>query len=309
MGEPGVPAYLVDGDDLEYDKAVAALPELQAQGDGFRASLGLLIPLITNLHPLVLIDEPEAFLHPPQPRFIGKQIGGQAKDKGAQVILATRDKNILQGVIESDATITILHLTRTDDDAAANLLPPNKVAELWKDPALRYTNALDGLFHSAVVIAESERDAHFYQAAIDHVRSTSETPLPEHNLMFLGSNGKTNMARIVRSLRDLGVKTVTCPDLDILNNENVIRQLVEAHGGNWTDLSDDYRRATAEFRNVPNAPVKEDVRTAIMTLIDATPEEKLTEPLATAITKGVSPDWVVPTRAWMTAQANKTPPR
>jgi hypothetical protein len=294
MGAPTVPAYTVDTYDPEYDKAVAALPQLRDQGDGCRAALNLLIALITNLHPLVLIDEPEAFLHPPQARFIGRQIGKQAKDKGAQVILATHDKNVLQGVVESDAPVTILHLTRKDDATAADLLPPNKVADLWKDPALRYTNALDGLFHAAVIVAENERDAHFYQAAIDYARSQSGPALPEHNLMFLGSNGKTNMARIVRSLRDLGVKTVTTPDLDILNNENVICQLVEAHGGNWADLEDDYRRATAEFRNVPNAPVKEDVRADIIALIDAAPDEKLTEPLATAITKAVK----FPTTRW-----------
>jgi AAA domain, putative AbiEii toxin, Type IV TA system len=294
IGVPDVPPYTIDSFNPQYDNAVAALPELQSQGDGIRAALGLLAPLITSLHPLVLIDEPEVFLHPPQARIIGKEIGKQAKDKGSQVILATHDKNILQGVIESYAPVAILHLTRNGDDAGADLLPPNKVAELWKDPALRNTNALDGLFHSAVIVGESERDAHFYQAAIDYVRSPSGTALPEHNLMFLGSNGKTNMPRIARSLRDLGVKTVTTPDLDILNNETVIRQLIEAHGGNWADLQDDYRRATAEFRNVPNAPVKEDVRATIMALIDETQEEKLTEPLAKAITKAVK----IPTTRW-----------
>jgi hypothetical protein len=294
LGAPDVPPYTVDSFNPQYDNAVAALPELQSQGDGIRAAFGLIAPLITSLHPLVLIDEPEAFLHPPQARLIGKEIGKQAKDKGSQVILSTHDKNILQGIIESHAPVTILHLTRSDNDAGADLLPPNKVAALWKDPALRYTNALDGLFHSAVIVAENERDAHFYQAAIDHVRSPSGTALPEHNLMFLGSNGKTNMARIVRSLRELGIKTATTPDLDILDDENVIRPLVEAHGGDWADLAEDYRIATAEFGNVPNAPTKANVRTDVIALIDRAPDEKLTEMLAKAITKAVK----IPTTRW-----------
>jgi AAA domain, putative AbiEii toxin, Type IV TA system len=298
IGEPGVPPYTVDSFDPAYDNAVAALPDVQTQGDGIRAALRLLVDLITGLHPLVLVDEPEAFLHPPQARVIGREIGKQAKGKGSQVILATHDKNILQGVIESGAPVTILHLTRNEDDASADLLPPDKVAELWKDPRLRYTNALDGLLHSAVIIAESEQDAHFYQAAIDHVRSPSEdeaeTEMPEHNLMFLGSNGKTNMPRIVRSLYDLGVKTVSTPDLDILNDKSVIHALVEAHGGNWEDLKDDYRRAIAEFRNVPNAPGRQDVKAHIIALIDGDAEEKLTEPLAAAIAKAVK----IPATQW-----------
>jgi AAA domain, putative AbiEii toxin, Type IV TA system len=287
IGKPDVPAYRVDSFDPEYDSAVAALPYVKSQGDGIRAALGLLIPLITSLHPLVLIDEPEVFLHPPQARIIGREIGKQAKDKRSQVIVATHDKNILQGIIESDAPVTILHLTRNDDETAANILPPNKIAQLWKDPALRYTNALDGLFHSAVIIAESERDAHFYHAAIDYVRSESGTDMPEHNLMFLGSNGKTNIARIVRGLRDLGITTVSCADLDILNDENVIRPLVEAHGGNWENLRDEYRRATAEFLNVPGAPARATVRSNLIELIDSATEDKLTEPLAKAIVQAV----------------------
>jgi hypothetical protein len=107
LGEPGVSPYTVDTYDPEYDNAVAALPELQSQGDGIRAVLGLLLPLISSLHPLVLIDEPEAFLHLPQARIIGREIGKQAKGKGSQVIIATHDKNILQGVIESNASVTI----------------------------------------------------------------------------------------------------------------------------------------------------------------------------------------------------------
>jgi AAA domain, putative AbiEii toxin, Type IV TA system len=294
MGVPDVPAYPVDSYDAAYDAAVAALPLTQAQGDGIRAALGLLVPLIANLFPLVLLDEPEAFLHPPQSWIVGKEIGKQAKDKGSQVIIATHDKNILQGVIESGVPVTILHLTRGEGDKAdTDLLEADKVAELWKDPALRYTNALEGLFHSAVIVAESERDGHFYNAAIDFVRNEPEDR-PAHNLMFLGSNGKTNLARIVRSLRDLGVRTVSCPDLDILNDETVLRRLVEAHGGDWADFSDDYRRATAEFRNVPSALNKADVREQIIKFIDDSTDAKLTEHLATAIATAVK----IPSTRW-----------
>ena len=58
--------------------------------------------------------------------------------------------------------------------------------------------------------------------------------------MFLSSNGKQNMAQYVSRLRKLGVRAVSCPDLDILNNDNVLRPLVEAHGGTWADLQADY---------------------------------------------------------------------
>ncbi len=74
----------------------------------------------------------------------------------------------------------------------------------------------------------------------------------------------------------------------------VLRPLVAAHRGNWDELADDYKRATAEFRNVPNAPAKADVRKAIIELIDETSDQTLTQSLATAITKAVK----IPSTRW-----------
>jgi energy-coupling factor transporter ATP-binding protein EcfA2 len=283
MGEPSVAPYPVDTYNLEYDKAVAALPLVQEQGDGIRAAVGLLLPLFTLPHQLVLIDEPEAYLHPPQARIIGAEIGYQAKNNGKQIIIATHDRSVLQGVIESEASVTVLHLTRDGDAAHAETLDASAVAQLWVDPALRYTNALEGLFHPAVIVAENERDAHFYNAAIDYVWSTRSPKRPAHNLMFLGSNGKTNMARIVDGLCTLGVRVVSCPDLDVLNDEGVLRRLVEAHRGNWTELASDYSRATHQIRQPPPAPAISEVQAAVNKVFSDTPETYLTPLIAEAI--------------------------
>ncbi|MDC9003759.1 ATP-dependent nuclease [Mycobacterium marinum] len=267
MGEPTAQPYFVDTYDPVYDASVAALPEIRSQGDGIRSALGLLVKLITNLHPLVLLDEPEAFLHPPQARIIGQEIGKQAKGEGAQVIVATHDKGILQGIVESEALVTILHLTREGDTALAKALEPEHVRELWKDPILRYSNALDGLFHSAVIVTEDERDAHFYNAAIDSLLSADAPDAPAHNIMFLGASGKTNLARIAGRLCKLGVQTVSCPDLDILNDMNVLRKLVEAHEGDWDNLNSDYTAATNEFKQSPPAPTVAEIRERLKKLL------------------------------------------
>jgi hypothetical protein len=95
---------------------------------------------------------------------------------------------------------------------------------------LRYGNALDGLFHSAVIVTEADRDSRFYEAAVDAERDR-DPESPAHNLMFIGANGKQNMAKIVLRLRKLGVRVVSCPDLDILDNSTVLRNLIGAHGG------------------------------------------------------------------------------
>jgi hypothetical protein len=287
IGEPGLPAPAVDGVTAEYARAVAQLPPLQEQGDGIRSTLGLLIPLITDSTPLTLIDEPEAFLHPPQARIIGSAIGKLVKENNSQVILATHDKNVLQGLIESGAPVSIIHLTRVGNVAAAKLLNVEDVTALWQDVTLRYGDALDGLFHSAVIITESDRDSHFYAAAIDAEHTEKSPDSPAHNLMFLSSNGKQNMAQYVSRLNALGVNTVTCPDLDILNDPKKMQILVEAHQGDWAKLESDYNKATAEFLGVPRPPKAEHVAVDVAAIFAANTDEDLTEGLAERVTDAV----------------------
>lgn len=224
VGDPGVAVPLADQIDVDYANAVAKLPELMEQGDGIKSSLGLVLPLMTTDYPVSLIDEPEAFLHPPQARIIGSEIASLAAENAAQVFLATHDKHVLVGLVESEQPVTILHLSRTGDVATAKLLSNDDVAELWKDVTLRYGDALDGLFHRAVIVTESDRDSSFYHASIDSVQDAQDPKPAAHNVMFLGSNGKQNMASIVTRLRRLGVRTVSCPDLDVPQQRGVDSQ-------------------------------------------------------------------------------------
>jgi energy-coupling factor transporter ATP-binding protein EcfA2 len=80
VGDPGVAVPQADQIDVDYANAVAELPELLDQGDGIKSSLGLVLPLMTTDYPVSLIDEPEAFLHPPQARVIGSEIASLAKE-------------------------------------------------------------------------------------------------------------------------------------------------------------------------------------------------------------------------------------
>lgn len=252
-----------------------------------RSALGLLIPLITDNYCISLIDEPEAFLHPPQARTLGIEVANLAVANRAQVILATHDKNFLHGLVESGAPVTIIHLSREGDDTRAQLLNPVEVRELWDDTVLRYGNALDGLFHSAVIVTEGDQDSQFYAAAIDHLLSQDDPPRV-HNLMFLASYGKTNIAVIIERLRALGVRTVSTPDLDILNDKTVLKSLVAAHGGDWTNVESNYTKATNQFRQPTQYPTLADVRSGINAILDGATGGSLTDELAKQLRTVVS---------------------
>ena len=57
----------------------SCLRRLQEQGDGMRAFASILVDTFTEPRSLVMIDEPENFLHPPQVRqiatFLAKDLG------------------------------------------------------------------------------------------------------------------------------------------------------------------------------------------------------------------------------------------
>ena len=118
--------------------------------------------------------------------------------------------------------------------------------------------------------------------------------------MFLGSNGKQNIAPIVTRLRGLGVRTVSCPDLDILNNEARLRKLIEAHDGRWEDLGGLYIRATNEFLGAPRPPTVSKVKKKLAEVLDRTTEEEtVTDHLAEALAAAVK----IPTTKWSELKA------
>lgn len=276
VGSPSIPAPPIDRPTREYMEALESLPNLASQGDGVRAAVGLLMTLIADSRPVVLFDEPEAFLHPPQARMLGRSVAQIALKHNRQVILATHDKNLLRGLSEGEGDLAIVHLSRDGDVARAKLLNSDQTAELWRDPVLRYTNALDGLFSSAVIVTENDRDSVFYEAAVDHVLEVGQEVRQQPDILFLSGNGKDGISPIVERLRELGVKVVSTVDLDILNDENKLKRLVESHGGDWGGLASIYRRATAEFRQDISTLTRRDTMQLIAGVLDNDPDHPLT---------------------------------
>jgi hypothetical protein len=229
-----------------------------------RSFLGLLLPITTASHPIVVVDEPEAFLHPPQAAALGRALSVLAKDNRLQVILATHDRNLVTGLLDVESVpISIVRLHRDETQTMPYQLDPDDVRELWTDVTLRYTNVIDGLFHRLVVIAEADRDCRFYAAGLDAAHEDTPLPIPPSEVLFVPSNGKQGMARLVRALKAVNTPVVTSPDLDILNDEGTLKALVNELGGEWDSIARDYRIATDPFRQPRDPARHSDVLAAI----------------------------------------------
>lgn len=248
VGTPGIIAPPIDAVTSEYREALTQLPTLNVQGDGMKSLLGLLLPVVTATYPIVLVDEPEAFLHPPQAYQLGKTLASIARERAIQVVLATHDRNILAGLLAADTPVSVVRLDREGDTTAANQLSASEVRGLWTDPVMRYSNVLEGLFHRVVVVAEADPDCRFYAAAIDAIDESSPLSLPPSEILFIPSGGKDGMAKIVKALRAVSVRVAACPDLDILDDASKVKKLVEAMGGTWTDIETEYEKAVHDLK-------------------------------------------------------------
>ncbi|MDQ0030167.1 AAA family ATPase [Arthrobacter bambusae] len=264
VGATDVPYPARFGDPSEYQSTLDRLPRLEDQGDGIRSLLGILIPLITATYPIFIIDEPEAFLHPPQAFALGQELGRIAKEKGVQVILATHDRNLLAGLLNSSSPLSVVRMVRTDDSTVAHQLRSSDLKKVWDDPVLKYSNVLDGLFHQLVVLAENERDCRFYEAALDVYSPTADDTVPKRTLpatdvLFVPTSGTGGMPKVARALRALQVPVLACPDLDVLDSESVVKNIVTALGSEWDGLHDDWVAVTAPLNSADTSQLVSEV--------------------------------------------------
>ncbi|MCC0093244.1 ATP-binding protein [Streptomyces flavotricini] len=199
----------------EVAAAYRSLPLVSAQGDGFRSFVQILLQVMVRPAPLVIIDEPEAFLHPPQARLLGRLLAGIRGQ--TQLFVATHSADFLAGVLEAEQArpVSIVRLDRSSGTPAARLLNPDAVQGLLRTPLLRYSNLSSGLFYDRVVLCEAAGDCEFYAASFDVTKAAGTA---HDNTLFLHTSGKAPLADTARRLRQCGIPTAVIADFDYLRD-------------------------------------------------------------------------------------------
>lgn len=214
--------------DPEVMRRLAQIPLIEEQSDGVRSFAGIVMTLLTMPYPVILLDEPEAFLHPPQARLLGRYLSDLQRE--GQLFVATHSLDILLGLVQSrPERVLIIRLTREGGRTFAQTLPPEDLARLWRDPLLRFSRALDGIFHDGVVVCEGDTDSQFYSAVSDVL------PTDPRDVMFTYAGSKHRIPLITNALRALDVPVRAVVDFDALNDEHTLKSLVEGAGGIFSD--------------------------------------------------------------------------
>lgn len=270
IGKRPTPKEGEDRVSISYTKELEKLPLLHQQGDGMRSFVGLLLSAFVASHKILLIDEPEAFLHPPQVRLLGKML---AKDlpSDRQLFLATHSGDFLKGLLDADiSNLKIVRIRREENKNKISELNNSDIQELWKDPLLRYSNILDGLFHSKVIICESDSDCRFYSAILQSVFENKSNLSPDY--LFIPSGGKQRIPMIIRSLKKLEVKINTIVDFDVLNDSSPLREIVETSNGNWASIETDWKLVKNSVDSRKPELETKDFKEKLSPILDSTTE-------------------------------------
>ena len=201
-------------DAIEYfSNPLNALP-LHQQGDGTVAFVGLMIELMFSKQSILLIDEPEAFLHPTLAHAVGNEAGRQSYSKS--IFAVTHSADFLMGCLESCAQVNIVRLTR-EGAGTARLLPDHDVRKMITDPLLRSENIISALFHSCAVIVEGDSDCAFYREVNYRLSAVSDRSL--RDCQFVSTHGKGSMYKPLALLRKAGIPTACVVDFDVLDGK------------------------------------------------------------------------------------------
>jgi AAA domain, putative AbiEii toxin, Type IV TA system len=250
VGTVDVPVPPLNRPTREYADAVRTLPSLEEQGDGIKSFLGLALYVLATPFQVMLIDEPEAFLHPSHSRALGRWLAREAVRRDIQVIVATHDRDLLLGLIDAeDSVVNIARITRDGTLNHIHELPHGDVAAAWEDPVLRYSNVLQGLFHRKVCISESDADCRFYGAVLDQLGTDKNRRALASDILFVPSGGKQRVGPMASALARLDVETFAIVDFDILNQKSEIKCVVEGVGGDWTEEMNDAYTQVAKVAN------------------------------------------------------------
>ncbi|MDN5846642.1 MAG: AAA family ATPase, partial [Candidatus Nitrosocosmicus sp.] len=205
------------------DNFFKRLVPISETGDGVKSFISLLFALKSPNNKIIIIDEPETFLHPPTARSLGRLIAENSNNK--TIIVATHSSEILSGIIERNDSVSVFRSTNIEngiDDFLLTRLDEKDIKQLNTDPMLRAIEIQNCLFYKGSIITEGDSDRIFY--------STVMRLLQINNLNIVPAQNVQTIANVIAPLRKLNIPVVGIFDIDILlpSNESEFAYLKSA---------------------------------------------------------------------------------
>ena len=198
---------------------------VEQASDGVKAFTGIITEIIAGDPAVLLIDEPEAFLHPSLAFNLGKEIALTSSESEKRIFVSTHSPNFVMGCIQSGAPVNIVRLTYRGGIPTARVLANEDILRLMRNPLLRSTGVISGLFYEFVVVTESDADRVFYHEINERLLQY-QPDMGISNCLFINAQNKQTVKTIIKPLRELGIPAVGVVDIDILKDGGQV----------WTDF-------------------------------------------------------------------------
>lgn len=193
---------------------------LDNQGDGLKSFVSTFLSLNSKEGDLILLDEPEAFLHPPLARQLGEMIGSIDNDD-TTVFVATHSVEILKGILSKNQNVNVIRITRADEkENDIRVLDQEVLENILHNPLLRVSRVLEGVFCDKVIITESEADELVYQ-------ELTEKFAPESGMYFVHGQNKQTLSTIANLYKKIGIKYEIIVDFDVLRVSSEFKRFLE----------------------------------------------------------------------------------
>jgi hypothetical protein len=188
---------------------------IKTASDGVQAFVGIVIAVRSGDYRSILIDEPEAFLHPPLARKLGYQLASIITKRGGSLMASTHSPDFLIGCLQAAANVRVVRLEYSNGKSKGQIVDSAVLSKFFKTPLMRSANVISALFHDGVVVTESDNDRAFY-SEIYYRLAEAEKGYP--SILFVNAQNKQTIQEIMGPLRAFGVPAAAIVDIDILKD-------------------------------------------------------------------------------------------
>lgn len=201
--------------------------QLRNEGDGFRSYVTILLTVMGASKPILLVDEPEAFLHPTYAMELGKQLGTMLAESDTlqNAFISTHSSYFLQGILDSAGSeVSLIRLKRNGDESTFNIVENDEIEKL-KNRSDYSPQYIDALFSKEAILVEAPRDAIVYSALCDKIYEID-------NPIFVSTNGKDAFKNLKKFYKATGLPCKCVCDFDIINDHDKFSNLMKAFSVN-----------------------------------------------------------------------------
>lgn len=212
----------------EYNELLYQANLLDNEGDGLKGFVITFLTLKSGNRPIILIDEPEAFLHPVQAYQLGAIIG-QSITPDCQIFIATHSSDLIRGVMaivekKNFESIGLLRLNGQAEAAAGNaakIVEGALLHNIASNKRFSKSSAIDGLFAKSMILVEDDSDRLVYQALLDKLGIMEDCPI-------IPIFGKDLAHPHIELFTSMGIPCRAILDFDLVNNWEKLKLILRA---------------------------------------------------------------------------------